>query len=69
MSAVKKNSSGILKYVVFCSACGQTAPLTDKVDVDGHLMYDWHRPCPRCGKEDWATLFIEPLGAAKKTQT
>lgn len=57
------------RYIVFCTACGQVAPLTDKVDVDGHLMYDWHRPCPRCGKEDWATRFIEPLGAAKKTQS
>lgn len=59
MKAVgKKNSSGMLKYVVFCTACGHPAPLTDKVDVDGHLMYDWHRPCPRCGKEEWATRFL-----------
>jgi hypothetical protein len=69
MAAGKQRAGADRRYIVFCTACGQVAPLTDKVDVDGHLMYDWHRPCPRCGKEDWATRFIEPLGAAKKTQT
>ena len=69
MAAGKQRAGADRRYIVFCTACGQVAPLTDKVDVDGHLMYDWHRPCPRCGNEDWATRFIEPLGAAKKTQS
>ena len=66
MAAGKQRAGANRRYIVFCTACGQVAPLTDTVDGDGHLMYDWQRTCPRCCKEDCATRFIIPIGATTK---
>lgn len=48
-----------IQFYVFCQKCMTIAPVKPGVhdEVTGDVVYDWHRPCPECGHEDWATTF------------
>ena len=51
VSAVAKAESEV---VVICGACGSVAPmLPSDPAASSNLGFDWHRPCPRCGAQNW----------------
>ena len=55
----KKNKKKKIPFYVFCQNCMTIAPIKPGVrdSVTDDVVYDWHRPCPECGREDWVTTF------------